>query len=309
MHRRLLVSTFALALAACQGNGDSRTEPPSAAAAGNGTSEAAAAASGFETDAAQDAALAEAIAGAHRSDANRARDIYRHPQQTLKFFGISRSMSVLEITPGGGWYSEILAPWLKPHGQFIGAIWDDSVAGSPGYFKALNQQLRDKFAARADLYGDARLIVFNAKAPDFSAAAPVDAIVTFRNVHNWTQSGNDAAWFKAFFAALKPGGVLGVVDHRAKPGTTLAETLESGYLTEEYVIGLATAAGFELEEKSEINANPKDTKDYEAGVWTLPPTLGLKDKDREKYIAIGESDRMTLRFRKPGGDAIHSSDD
>ena len=122
-------------------------------------------------------------------------------------------------------------------------------------------------------------------------------------------AGNDAAWFSAFFAALKPGGVLGVVDHRANAGTTLEATLRSGYLTEAYVIELATKAGFVLEARSEINANPADTKDHEAGVWTLPPTLGLKDKDREKYLAIGESDRMTLRFRKPGGDAIHSQND
>jgi predicted methyltransferase len=323
MYRRLLVSTFVLALAACQGNGDTRDE--SAATAGDATPTAASgfesdstksegtdaptAASGFEADSVRDAALAQAIAGAHRSEANRHRDQYRHPQQTLEFFGIKPSMSVLEITPGGGWYSEILSPWLRDHGQFIGAIWDDSAADSPGYFKALNKQLRDKFAGSPELYGKARLIAIDAKAPDFSAAGAVDAVLTFRNVHNWTQAGNDAAWFKAFFAALKPGGVLGVVDHRAKPGTTLEATLESGYLTEDYVIGLATGAGFVLEEKSEINANPTDTKDYEAGVWTLPPTLGLKDKDREKYLAIGESDRMTLRFRKPGGDAIHSSDD
>ncbi len=307
MHRRLLVSTFALALAACQGSGDTRTEPPVAAAVGEPPTST----SSFEAEAGDsDTTLVAAIAGTHRSDANRARDVYRHPLQTLEFFGIKRSMSVLEITPGGGWYSEILAPWLSTDGQFIGAIWNDAAPGSPGYFKALNQQLRTKFESQPALYGKAKLISFDAKAPDFSDAAGVDAIVTFRNVHNWTQAGNDKAWFKAFFAALKPGGVLGVVDHRAKPGTSIEATLESGYLTEDYVIGLATGAGFVLEEKSEINANPKDTKDHPAGVWSLPPTLGLKDKDREKYIAIGESDRMTLRFRKPEmGDPIHTSDD
>lgn len=302
--RTILTTAFALALGACQSGGDTRPEQPAAE-----VRETPASTSGFEAEPkATDSALSAAIAGKHRSDANRARDQYRHPQQTLEFFGITASMSVLEITPGLGWYTEILAPWLSEKGQFIGAIWDDSAPGAVKYLTGLNQQLRSTLAAHPELYGKVKLIAFDDKAPDFSAAGPVDAIVTFRNVHNWSQRGNADAWFKAFFAALKPGGVLGVVDHRAIPGTTLEATLKTGYLTEDYVIGLATAAGFVLEEKSEINANPKDTKDYPSGVWTLPPTLGLKDKDRERYLAIGESDRMTLRFRKPG-DAIHASDD
>jgi predicted methyltransferase len=127
-------------------------------------------------------------------------------------------------------------------------------------------------------------------------------VVTFRNVHNWVMADAAPAMFKACFDVLKPGGVLGVTDHRAKPGTSLDETKKSGYITEDFIIKSATAAGFKLDAKSEINANPKDTKDYPEGVWTLPPTLALKDKDREKYLAIGESDRMTLRFVKPGGD-------
>ena len=301
MYRGLLVSTLLLSLAGCQGLGDSKPDTATVSST---------AASGFESAAGEiDSALQKVIAGAHRSEANRARDRYRHPQLTLEFFGIQPSMSVIEITPGLGWYSEILAPWLSADGQYIGAIWDDNAVGAVKYFTGLNTQFREKLAASPDHYGKVKLVAFDHKAPDFSAAGPADAIVTFRNVHNWAQGGNADAWFKAFFAALKPGGVLGVVDHRAKPGTTLEATLKSGYLTEEYVIGLATAAGFVLEAKSEVNANPNDTKDYQAGVWTLPPTLGLKDKDREKYLAIGESDRMTLRFRKPGADAIHSSAD
>jgi predicted methyltransferase len=294
MHRLLLVSALVVSLAACHGPGASKSEAPESAAVNIASP--------------PDTTLATAIASTHRDAANRARDIYRHPQQTLEFFGIKPSMSVLEITPGTGWYTEILAPWLAPNGQFIGAIWDETTVGAPKYYASVNQQLRDKLAVRPDVYAKAKLITFDSNAPDFSAAGSVDAVLTFRNVHNWTMAGNDQAWFKAFFAVLKPGGVLGVVDHRANAGTTLEATKKTGYLTEEYVIGLATAAGFVLEEKSEVNANPKDTKDHPAGVWTLPPTLGLKDKDREKYLAIGESDRMTLRFRKPN-DAIHSSAD
>jgi predicted methyltransferase len=254
-------------------------------------------------------ALEEVLAGSHRSESNRSRDRYRHPAETLRFFGVQQNQHILEITPGGGWYSEILAPWLNGRGQFTAAIWDDTLPNQPGYYASLNKQLREKFAAAPQLYGKARLLGFDAKAPDFSAAAPLDVILTFRNVHNWTMAGNDAAWFKAFYTALKPGGVLGVVDHRAAAGTEIAEAMKSGYLTEAYVTKLATSAGFVLEASSEINANPADTRSHPKGVWTLPPMLALGETDRAKYLAIGESDRMTLRFRKPAGDAIHSADD
>jgi len=240
------------------------------------------------------------LAGTHRSDENKARDIYRHPKETLAFFGIQPTMTVVEITPGGGgWYTEILAPYLRDAGKLIAVTWDTSAPDAPGYYARNNEQLKAKLAADAALYDKVDLRLFDAKAPNFGDANSADAVVTFRNVHNWTMAGNDGDYFKAFFAALKPGGVLGVVEHRANPGTTVEQTKESGYLTEDYVIGLATAAGFVLEEKSEVNANPKDTKDHPEGVWTLPPSYALKDVDREKYAAIGESDRMTLRFRKP----------
>lgn len=240
------------------------------------------------------------LAGSHRSDANKARDVYRHPKETLAFFGIEPGMTVIEITPGGGaWYTEVLAPYLRDAGKLIAATWDDTAKDAPRYYAANNEQLKAKLAADPAHYDKVELRLFDRKAPNFGPANSGDAVVTFRNVHNWTMDENDAAYFKAFFDVLKPGGVLGVAEHRANPGTALEATKESGYLTEDYVIGLATSAGFVLEEKSEINANPKDTKDHPRGVWTLPPNFALKEVDHEKYAAIGESDRMTLRFRKP----------
>lgn len=301
MKTSLLCAGLGLLLGGCQSTPSQAPTPAVAAAA--------TAPATTTEQPASDRALAAILMGDQRSTENRDRDRYRHPAATLAFFGITPTMRVLEITPGGGWYSEIIAPYVAANGQFTAAIWDDSLPGLPKYYADLNTQLRAKVDARPQLYGKVRFLTINTKAPAFGDDASEDAIVTFRNVHNWTNAGNADAWFKAFFAALKPGGVLGVVDHRAKVGTTLAATLKTGYLTEAYVIGLAEAAGFALEAKSEINANPLDDTNHEAGVWTLPPTLRLGEKNREQYLAIGESDRMTLRFRKPGGDLIHSAND
>ncbi|HEX9392418.1 MAG TPA: methyltransferase [Usitatibacteraceae bacterium] len=232
------------------------------------------------------------IAGEHRSEANKARNTYRHPVETLTFFGVRPESKVVEIWPGGGWYTEVLAPYLKDHGLYVAAF----PANAPRSRKAFE----DKLAQKPELYS--KVAIMPLAAPGNLNIRPeggADVVLTFRNVHNWIEDGNVDAFFGAFFAALKPGGVLGVVEHRAKPGTTLAQSKDSGYMTEEYVIERATAAGFKLEAKSEINANPKDTKDYAKGVWTLPPTLTNGATDREKYLAIGESDRMTLRFVKP----------
>ncbi|MGD9582457.1 MAG: class I SAM-dependent methyltransferase [Lysobacterales bacterium] len=298
MYRILTITGLGLLLGACQASPE---RPVSASA----EVETVAASASPATAAGLDRILNDR----RRSEANRARDRYRHPAETLQFFGIAPDQSVLEITPGGGWYAELLAPYLAGSGQYTAAIWDDSAPNFPPFFAGLNRQLREQLASDPDYYGAARLLPFNTKAPAFGADGSFDAVLTFRNVHNWAMAGNADAWFKAFFAALKPGGVLGVVDHRAKPGTTLEATLKSGYLTEDYVIGLATAAGFVLEAKSEINANPADTSQHPAGVWTLPPTLRLKEQDQEKYLAIGESDRMTLRFRKPDNDILHAAED
>ena len=251
-----------------------------------------------------DAKLDAAIAGKWRDPKNVARDKYRHPKETLEFFGLTPALSLIEITPGGGWYSEILAPYLKANGSYTAAIVKPKK--KDGEDAQDMDALHKKFAGDAAEYGDAKFVEYDPKAPNFGPDNSADMVVTFRNVHNWVMGGTEKDMFKAFFAVLKPGGVLGITDHRAAPGADLAKIKQSGYLPEDFVIKLATDAGFKLAGKSDVNANPKDTKDYPEGVWTLPPTFALKDKDHDKYAAIGESDRMTLKFVKPGNDKIFS---
>jgi predicted methyltransferase len=247
-----------------------------------------------------DRSLPAILAGSWRAADNRARDRYRHPAETLTFFKVGTKDTVIEITPGAGWYAEILAPLLQPQGHYIAAVAaPDSVAPDQREYQLKNRnKLTDKFAADSEHFGAAKIVEFDTQAPVLGAPDSADIVLTFRNVHNWVSNRTEAAYFKAFYAVLKPGGILGVEDHRAPQGAAL--NTESGYLPEEMVIKLATDAGFKLDAKSEINANPKDTKDYPKGVWTLPPTLRLGDQDKEKYLAIGESDRFTLRFVKPG---------
>jgi predicted methyltransferase len=239
-------------------------------------------------------ALDRAIAGDWRTPGNSARDSFRHPAQTLAFFGIAPDQTVIEITPGGGWYSEILAPYLAADGHYVAAL--AKPARPDGEAAGDKQAIALKFAADPVHYGRARTIEFDPKSPVFGPPASADAVLTFRNVHNWVMAGTQAKMFAAFFDVLKPGGVLGVADHRADPGP--ATDGRQGYITEQQVIGYATAAGFDLDARSEINANPKDRKDHPKGVWTLPPTLALGEADKATYLAIGESDRMTLRFVK-----------
>jgi len=245
------------------------------------------------------ASLDAAIGGSWRTPNNVARDKYRHPKETLTFFGVNADETVIEITPGGGWWTEILSPYLRENGHYVAAVWDDAITGQPQYRYNLNKQLREKVAGNAALYGKVEQRKFDAKHPNFGPAGSADVVLTFRNAHNWVEDGNAQDYFNAFFAVLKPGGTLGFVDHRANPGTDLATQIKSGYLTEDLVVGYAKAAGFVLEDKSEVNANAKDTKDHPNGVWTLPPTNQHDKADDAKYKAIGESDRMTLRFRKP----------
>lgn len=239
-----------------------------------------------------DPALMAVINGPQRSDEHKARDKYRHPAETLTFFGLEPDMTVVELWPFGGWYTEILAPYLKDHGKLYGANVASDVRGLGRYRTAFE----NKLASDKSLYGG---VTETSLGPSDSAIAPpgsADMVLTFRNIHNWDSGGFTDHVFKEVYAALKPGGVFGVVEHRAKPGM---EAKEPGYTSEERAIKQIEAAGFKLVGKSEINANPKDTKDYSAGVWTLPPDFRLGDKDREKYAAIGESDRFTLKFVKP----------
>ncbi|MCC2975089.1 methyltransferase [Sphingomonas sp. PL-96] len=237
-------------------------------------------------------ALAAAIASPARTPANVARDRYRHPAETLTFFGVKPSDTVVEIWPSGGWYTEILAPYLARSGSYVAA------APLPNGAKGV-QALQAKDAAR---YGKIRIAGFPAKPGDATVPnGSADVVLTFRNAHNWRFGGADQAqaMFDAMFAMLKPGGTLGVVEHRLPEARDSAAEEKSGYLKESTVIGFATKAGFKLAGRSEVNANPRDTADWPQGVWTLPPSYRLGDTDRAKYAAIGESDRMTLRFVKP----------
>jgi predicted methyltransferase len=244
--------------------------------------------------------LAAAIASPTRTPKFTERDVYRHPLETLRFFGLRPEQTVVEIWPGRGWYMEILAPYLHDKGRYYAAIEAPDVAGASKETQDNAAFLRKRIAADPTHLG--KVIVTELHPPQFVQICPpgtADVVLTFRNVHNWMEAGNQQAQFNAFFTALKPGGVLGVVEHRAKPGTSLDEMRKSGYVDEAYVKKLAATAGFRFDAESPLNDNPKDTKDYAEGVWTLPPTLTLGDQDRAKYLAIGESDRMTLRFVKP----------
>jgi len=242
--------------------------------------------------------LQQAIDGKHRSAQNKSRDQYRHPLETLNFFDVKPNMSVVEIWPGGkGWYTEILAPYLKENGTFYAAQFS-SESKNP-YFTRNLQRFNSKIGAQSAIYGN--VIVTVLQPPQFINIAPnnsVDRVLTFRNVHNWMKNDQTDVVFSAMYDALKIGGILGVVEHRADENSKQDPKALSAYVKESVVIAFAEKAGFTLIEKSEINANPKDTKDYPKGVWSLPPSLKLKEQDKAKYIAIGESDRMTLKFIK-----------
>jgi len=247
-------------------------------------------------DAISDAAMSDI-----RSEKAKARDEYRHPQQTLRFFGLKPDMTVVEVSPGGGWYADILYSVVKEEGKYVAAHFyvDDS---SSDYYKKSVKGFKEKTKPGMK-YEGAEVTAFDPmKALDIAKAGSADMVLTFRNVHNWYMGHGEEGInnaFGAFFKALKPGGVLGVVEHELPESADDEAMKKSGYMKRSYIVAAAEKAGFVLEASSDVNANPMDTADHPRGVWTLPPRLALEEQNRDKYLAIGESNRMTLKFKKP----------
>ncbi|MBI1254904.1 MAG: hypothetical protein GC196_11235 [Hyphomonas sp.] len=291
----MLVAVSALALAACT---PAKTPAPASVEAATVAVETAPAMT-----------LAEAIASDLRSDEEKARDVWRNPAGTLEFFGVESDDKVVEVWPGGGWYTNILAPWLASgDGTLVAAGFDAASIEDPERRARTEQRLAEFKATYADpKFGTIEHTAFSATSGPLTEDGTADVVLTFRNIHNWMSGGYTEKFFADAYTALKPGGVLGVVEHRLPSTQAQDPKATSGYVHEDYVKALATAAGFEFVEASEINANPADTADHPFGVWTLPPNLATTDRDGkpvegfdpEKYKAIGESDRMTLKFRKP----------
>ncbi len=298
----LLAGTAALALtlAACGGPDN---EPPIDPLPTPETSETAAETPAMETTETLDP-MEVALAGDWRSEESKARDDWRNPAETLAFLGVEPDDTVVEIWPGGGWYTEILAPMLKDNGTYIAANFDPA---ANDFTKNAVENFRNKYMDKPETFGDVQLTVFSAGDAKIAPDGSADAVLTFRNVHNWMSSGFAEEAFADMYAALKPGGTLGVIEHRLPSSMEQDPQAISGYVHEDLVRQLASEAGFEFVEASEINANPADTADHPFGVWTLPPTLRSAERGQEpdpafdtaKYEAIGESDRMTLKFRKP----------
>lgn len=240
--------------------------------------------------------FAQLLAAPHRTPANVARDPYRHPLEVYTFLGIKADSVVVEILPGSaGYYLELLAPYLKDRGRYIAASRDALAA--PQYL-ADHRKLLARLEAGPMLYGKVVVTQFNAGLHDIAPPGSADYVLTFRNLHNWVERGEIEGALRAFHKALKPGGILGVVDHRGRTDMSQEAQMKSGYLREDYAIALIEKAGFRLTGRTEANANPRDTKDHPAGVWSLPPTYRLKEQGRARFQAIGESDRFTLKFEK-----------
>lgn len=299
MKKFLMAGLSLCILAACSGEEttipDVETPPPSAPEAATPVVEP---------------VLADFLSGEWRSDAEKARDVWRNPAETLDFFGIEKDDTVIEIWPGGGWYTNILAPYLASgDGTLIAAVWDTDVFEGER-LERIEQRIADfkaVYEADPSIFGTLSYSEFSAESGPLAPEGSVDAVLTFRNVHNWMGGDYAAKFFTDAYAALKPGGVLGVVEHRLPSSAEQDPRGASGYVHEDYVRALATAAGFTFDGSSEINANPADTADHPFGVWTLPPVSRTTDRDgntpdgfdAEAYAGIGESDRMTLKFIKP----------
>ncbi len=243
-----------------------------------------------------DPALLKAVADPSRSAKYVARDKYRHPAEELAFFGLKPSMTVVELWPGSGYWTEILGPYLKDSGHYYAAV---TVTGESKEEDKTTAAWRSRVTSQKDHFGTITVTQLGKGHYDVAPANSADLVVTFRNLHNWMDGGYVDEALKGIFTALKPGGILGIEDHRGRDDQPQDPRAKSGYVRQDYAIELARKAGFELVETSEINANPKDTKNWPDGVWTLPPTLSQGEKDRAKYLAIGESDNFVLKFRKP----------
>ena len=230
------------------------------------------------------------ISGKSRSPKNTLRDKYRHPAQTLSFFGLKNNMTVVELWPGGGWYTEILAPYLKDKGHYIAAGFE--VKKAPSKFQ-------QKLASQPEFYANVKITELGSHKQEMGSDGTADMVLSFRNLHNWMSSGYEDKVFNAAFKALKAGGVFGITEHKARPNEPIDSRAKSGYVDLDLVIKMAEKAGFKLAAQSDINANKLDAKNHPKGVWSLPPTLAGKMENRAKYLAIGESDRMTLKFIKP----------
>lgn len=248
--------------------------------------------------------LAACIASGSRDAHDRQRDVYRHPEQTLRFWGLTPGAAVIEVQPGRGWWTDILAPYLaKTHGRYIAA--DLSDPGVSQEERRAHAAFERKYVGHPSIYGSVEVVGFGTTTGPLAPVGSVDLVIVSRETHNWVQNGFIKKAFREFYTALKPGGVLGIEDHRAAKGADPAA--DSGYIPEAYVIAEAEAAGFKLAARSDLNANPADTKDHPFGVWTLPPTRRSAPKgspsnpafDHSKFDRIGESDRMTLKFVKP----------
>ena len=244
-----------------------------------------------------DQAITQAVNAPTRSAKNTARDVARHPAEELAFFGVTPLSTVVEIWPGGGYWTQILAPLLHDHGTYIAATGSPDGDETEAFFKPTDA-FKQMLASDPAVYENVKLATFGVHATAMAPPGSVDVVLTFRNLHNWMEEGHTDALLAAIHTALKPGGILGIEDHRANTKTPQDPKAENGYVRQDYAIATVERAGFKLVGSSEIDANPKDTADWPKGVWTLPPTLALGQADRAKYTAIGEADNFVLKFKK-----------